>query len=113
MINKIIGNIGEEVAINYLKAKKYKILHKNYTNKIGEIDIICFKDNYTIFVEVKNRRTFKFGRPIEAVDKRKQHKISMVALLYMQHNKILDGNVRFDVIEVCENEVINHVENAF
>lgn len=113
MKSKTLGNIGEQVATKYLQDKGYKIICNNFTNKIGEIDIICKRDDYTIFVEVKNRFTYQFGRPMFAVDKRKQHKIRMVALAYMQKQKLLDDNVRFDVVEVNENEVINHIENAF
>lgn len=61
--NKIVGNVGETWAQNYLKKKKYKILEANYKNLIGEIDIIAkFKDTY-VFVEVKTRATSEFGLP--------------------------------------------------
>ena len=45
--NRIKGMIGEEQAIKFLKKKKYKILERNYKNKVGEIDIIAL-DNPSI-----------------------------------------------------------------
>lgn len=110
--NKIEGTGGEILAVNFLKKKKYKILETNFSNHVGEIDIIAEKDGVIVFVEVKRRQTLQFGRPIEAVDTRKQNKIRKVAEIYlMLKNKSL-ADVRFDVIEILGDE-INHVENAF
>lgn len=111
-LNKIKGNIGEELATNLLKKKKYKILERNYKNKIGEIDIIAEKDGVIVFVEVKERATLAFGRPIEAVDERKQNKIRRTAELYLMSKRKNWADVRFDVVEILGDE-INQIENAF
>ena len=110
--NKIEGTGGEILAVNFLKKKKYKILETNFSNHVGEIDIIAEKDGVIVFVEVKRRQTLQYGRPIEAVDTRKQNKIRKVAEIYlMLKNKTL-ADVRFDVIEILGDE-INLIENAF
>ena len=110
--NKKTGNLGEIKATAYLKRQKYKILENNFQNKLGEIDIIAEKGGVIVFVEVKTRLTYKYGEPIEAVDYRKQNKIKKVAEIYLMiKNKSL-SDVRFDVIEVLDNN-INHIENAF
>ena len=71
--NKIVGNIGESMAIFYLQKNKYKILDTNYKTKFGEIDIIAKDaDDRIIFVEVKARNTARFGYPREAVTTQKQ-----------------------------------------
>lgn len=112
MKNKIEGDGGEILAANFLKAQKYKILQTNYRNKIGEIDIIAQQGKTIVFVEVKRRSTLQYGRPIEAVDTRKQNKIRKTAEIYLMLNKQTLNDVRFDVIEILDEE-INHVENAF
>lgn len=112
MNNKITGGIGEADAYFYLKNKGYEIIDTNYTNKLGEIDIIASKNSYTIFIEVKYRTTLKFGYPREAVTLKKQHKIRQVATLYLMKKHKLDSSVRFDVIEI-NGENIVHIENAF
>lgn len=110
--NRNKGIVGEIWATNYLKKQKYKILETNYSNKIGEIDIIAEKKGVIVFFEVKRRLTGMYGRPSEAVDKRKQAKIKTVAEMYlMMHNKFYN-DVRFDVIEMFDDK-INHIENAF
>ena len=39
--NKIIGNLGEDLAAQYLQKQGYEILERNWGSKWGEIDIVC------------------------------------------------------------------------
>ena len=107
-----LGKKGESQAVYFLKQKGYKILKTNYANKIGEIDIICKFKEEIVFVEVKTRTTEKFGLPREAVTEYKQNKIRLAATLYLQANNMLDQKVRFDVLEVLDEE-INHIVGCF
>ena len=61
--NKIEGDRGEILAVEFLKKKGYKVVETNYTNKLGEIDIIALDKKTLVFVEVKCRSTLAFGRP--------------------------------------------------
>jgi len=118
--NKILGSFGEEAAVEYLKKKNYKIIERNHKNSYGELDIIARFKKDIIFVEVKTRRSDKFGKPYEAVDYYKQKKITGAAKAYLYKNKLYDVNVRFDVVEVYgavtesgfELDKIIHIENA-
>lgn len=110
--NKIKGDIGEIKACEYLKKHRYKILEKNYKNKVGEIDIIAMKKKILIFVEVKQRQTLEFGRPSEAVNEAKKHKIIKTAESFLKAYAGKYWGCQFDVIEVLGDE-INHIENAF
>ena len=112
--NKIIGDMGEKLAQNYLKRKGYKILDCNFKNHIGEIDIVCFdKSTKTyVFVEVKTRNDLKYGLPREAVGIYKQNKIKTVAQSYMISHDIYNQKIRFDVVEIIDKDV-THIENAF
>ncbi len=111
-MDKILsGKDGEEKACNYLKSKKYKILERNYRCIYGEIDIIA-KDNDTlVIIEVKYRKTAKYGKGYEAVTYTKQQKIIRTAEYYI-NDKHIKMPVRFDVISIDDNE-ITHIENAF
>ena len=115
---KSIGDIGENYAERYLKRKRYKVLERNFKNKLGEIDIICSKGDFLCFVEVKSRSSLNFGSPIDAVNYHKQKRIINGAKYYIMKNKISKMNIRFDVIEVFMNKdhkpvSLNHIENAF
>ena len=110
--NKIEGTGGEILAANFLKQQKYKILQMNYSNKIGEIDIIAQDRKTIVFVEVKRRQTLAYGRPVEAVDMRKANKIKKVAEIYLMLEGKSESDVRFDVVEIIGDD-INHIKNAF
>ncbi|MBS4536066.1 YraN family protein [Clostridium sp. D2Q-14] len=112
--NRNKGNYGEQTAIEYLLNKDYKILEKNFTTKIGEVDIIAKDNDIVVFIEVKLRRNSKYGYPFEAVDYKKQKKIINVAQLYVKYKKLYNTQLRFDIIEVyLDNNYINHISNAF
>jgi len=110
------GAQGEEIAGRYLLKKKYKILERNYRCRYGEIDIIARQKKVLVFVEVKTRRSYAFGSPLEAVSLKKQRAISAVAQKYLQHAGLSSSAARFDVIAVHLNSSspeIEHIENAF
>lgn len=113
MNTKILGTSGEAKAAQFLRDKGYKILATNFSNKVGEIDIVAEDKNFVVFVEVKTRSSKLFGLPCEAVTWRKQQKIRQVSLSYLKSQKILNKvQSRFDVVEIVGDE-IRHIENAF
>ena len=91
-----IAKMGEALAVKHLKARGCKILAQNYRARRGEIDIIVRDGEFTVFVEVKTRRSLKFGVPQAAVTWQKQKQISKVALAYLQSQNLLDAPCRFD-----------------
>jgi putative endonuclease len=101
-LNKIKGNYGENLAIEFLKEKRYEILERNYENKFGEIDIIAKENETIIFVEVKYRENLKFGEGVEAVDFYKRNHIKSVAKLFIMKNHLENAEIRFDVIEILK-----------
>ncbi|NLL62012.1 MAG: YraN family protein [Candidatus Atribacteria bacterium] len=114
---KSIGDSGEELARAYLFKKGYRILEQNYKVSFGEIDIIAEKSNCICFVEVKSRKSNKYGTPEEAITRYKQKKIVKVAQLYIKQKRIKDKYFRFDVIVVVFNNYllkeIKHITNVF
>ena len=110
------GQGGEDEACKHLKAHDYKIICRNYRCRLGEIDIIANKNSNIVFVEVKTRKTLKFGMPAEAVTKAKQAKIHATALHYLQDNHQYYKNFSFDVIEILvdgDTFRLNHIPNCF
>jgi putative endonuclease len=111
-----LGKQGEDSAVDFLAARGFKIITRNYRQKSGEIDIICEDRDSIIFVEVKTRRTAHFGSPLEAVNRRKQQQISVTALDYLSRHGLLDRSARFDVVGVvigADGPEITHIANAF
>ena len=110
------GKRSEDLAAWYLKENGYKIIEQNYRNRMGEIYIIAQEKKTIVFVEVKSRRSIRYGSPKWAVTPKKQRKISMVALYYLKATKQSDAKARFDVVAITSNRdepQIEIVKNAF
>ena len=58
-----LGKIGENLASEYLEKQGYLILERNFACRQGEIDIIAKDEKEFVFVEVKTRKSLKFGYP--------------------------------------------------
>ncbi|MBF0520470.1 MAG: YraN family protein [Nitrospirae bacterium] len=110
MGNLETGKLGEALAEKFLKKSGYKILERNYRNKVGEIDIIAKEGDCIVFVEVKTRQGDTFGMPVEAVNAAKRRKIKSTALMYMKTFKT-EPMVRFDVISVMINDRQNQIQH--
>ena len=107
-----MGGYYEQKAAAFLEKQGLFIIERNFRCKFGEIDLIAGDGKYLVFVEVKYRRTGQKGDPAEAVDYRKQKKISKVAEYYCWKKRKLNQPCRFDVICVLGQE-IRHIEHAF
>ncbi len=111
-----LGQSGESLALQYLQKRGYKLLEKNYRNRIGEIDIIARDGDTLVFVEVKARRSERYGSPRLAITPHKQRKISQTALAYLKYTRQMDCRARFDVVFVKSGGVrpeIELIQNAF
>ena len=96
----VIGKYGEDVAERYLKQKGYRIIKRNFSCRQGELDIIAENNEYLVFIEVKTRSNFLYGKPIEAVGKYKIKHMYKVAKYFLHTQGWENRFVRFDVIEV-------------
>lgn len=117
--HKGTGELGEEVAANFMIARGYRILERNFRCKGGEVDIIARDpgDKSLVFIEVKARRSLSYGVPQLAVTPFKQRQISKAALTWLSKNRLHDTNARFDVIAILLSgdgrHNIEHIMNAF
>lgn len=116
MDKKALGNKGEGFAAEYYKKLGYSITAQNYSCRGGEIDIIAENGEYIIFVEVKTRSSNFLYSPAEAVDLKKQKRLTIAAMKYLAENES-EKQPQFDVFEVyTQNDRIykvHRIENAF
>ncbi|MDD2541264.1 MAG: YraN family protein [Desulfuromonadaceae bacterium] len=117
--NKGTGDLGEEIATNFMLAHGYRVLERNFRCKGGEVDIIARDpgDKSLVFIEVKTRRGLSYGVPQLAVTPFKQRQISKAALTWLAKNRLYDTNARFDVVAILLHtdglHAIDHIKNAF
>ena len=114
--NKILGNIGESVACQYLEKNGYKIIEKNFRISFGEIDIVAKKRDIMIFVEVKSSYRGKF-LPEENITDKKKKKLIQLAKTYLTIKKYKANQFwQIDVIAIeFKNRkrcALRHTKNA-
>ena len=111
--SKRTGLYYETQAAVFLEKQGYQILERNFRCPAGEIDLIAKEGEYLCFVEVKYRSERKTGTPEEAVDAKKQKRISRAALYYLMKQGLGDTTpCRFDVVGIRP-DGIRVTKNAF
>lgn len=93
------GQQAEQIACDYLQQQGLQLITQNYHCRRGEIDLIMCDDDTLVFVEVRARRSDRFGSALESITADKQSRIIATAQQYLQQNR-LQQNCRFDVIAV-------------
>ncbi len=94
----------------------WKILRRNFRAPGGgEVDLVCRDRETLVFAEVKTRRGEELGRPLDAVDRKKQQLIRKGAMHWLRLLEMPDITFRFDVIEVIASDPveIRVIESAF
>ncbi len=110
------GREGEAIAVRYLEKEGYRVVERNYRCVFGEMDIVARDGRTCVFVEVKSRKSERFGDPGLAVDRRKQRKMSSVAMCYLKEKRLLGRPSRFDVVTVLftpQETRVELIRNAF
>lgn len=97
---KKLWDIFELKAIEYLKKKWYDLIKTNFKSYFWEIDIICKKEDITVFIEVKYRSNNNFWKAIESISKQKLLKLKKTIDYFCMINKIDFEKIRFDVITI-------------
>ena len=116
--NKILGNLGENIAQDYLLENQYIIYAKNWRYGRAEADIIALDSQAQclVFIEVKTRKNVVFGYPEDSVTIKKQQLLFELAGEYM-HIHHYEQEFRFDIISIIvgqhKNNQIKHYKDAF
>lgn len=99
-----LGQQGEAIAANYYRQRGYLLLNHNYRTRMGELDLILYKEGTLVFAEVKTRAGKMLAPPASAVDIHKQRRLWLAAQNYLQNSPYSDAPMRFDVVEVMPAE---------
>lgn len=108
-----IGDQAEQQALCFLQEKGFKLIQRNFSIKLGEIDLIGLLDNNLLFVEVKQRASGAVGSALEMLTIKKQQRIRKKAMVFLQrYQKYQHANCRFDVIATTDGK-LEWVQDAF
>ena len=98
--NKNVGNLGEKIAVNYLKNKGYRIIGQNKQISHLEIDILAkFKGKF-VFVEVKSRVNVSFEEIEDGMTSFKLKNLKRAINRYIYHRNIDPDCVQLDFIAI-------------
>lgn len=110
--HRAVGTKYEQAVGYYLQQHGYEILQYNYRCPKGEIDLIAKDGDTLVFCEVKYRKGYAYGNPLEAVGAKKQRRIYQSALFYLMVHRLEQIPCRFDVIGVLGEKLV-HQKDAF
>ncbi|MBB3047089.1 putative endonuclease [Litorivivens lipolytica] len=100
------GNFVEEQTCRWLTQQGVHILERNFRCRSGEIDIIGRHRGFLVFIEVRFRRSNRYGGAAASVDARKQLKLAKAAQFFLlRHRALQNAACRFDVIAVSGKNV--------
>ena len=115
--NRRLGVQGETLAADYLEREGYLIEQRGYRCPAGEIDLVARRGPVYVFVEVKTRRSRRYGLPEESITPRKQAHLIAAAQTYLHDHGAEPAPWRIDVVAVELDpagnvQEIRQIENA-
>jgi putative endonuclease len=96
----LVGAAGEAAALAHLTASGMRVVARDWRCRLGQLDIVCEEAGVLVAVEVKARRSDRYGLPQEAVDRRKQAKLRTLLEAFRQASGRRDQPCRIDVVAV-------------
>lgn len=106
-----LGAEGESLARRYLEETGYAVVDANWRCREGEIDLVAVDGDELVVVEVKTRRSRRYGLAVEAVTEEKHLRLRRLARLWAREHEAHVSGIRVDVIGVewrDDRAVIDH-----
>jgi putative endonuclease len=97
---RALGAAGEAAVARHYEARGYEVLDRNWRRRSGEIDLVLHRDRVLVFCEVKTRSSRAFGIGAEAVTREKRQRLRLLAGAWLEENKVIVRQLRFDVASV-------------
>lgn len=97
---KKLGNWGENLALEYLTDKGYELLERNFHSRYGELDLIMRLGNVPVAVEVKTRRSRKYGFAEYSITKKKVQAIADTMTVYLGKNANFGDAWQIDLVVI-------------
>ena len=95
-MNREVGQKGEAIAARYYRQRGYLLLGHNYRTRMGELDLILYKEDLIVFAEVKTRTGRMLGCACGGGGSVQARRLRRAAELYLQNSPFAEARVRFD-----------------
>jgi putative endonuclease len=100
-----LGEAAEQQACTYLQQQGLRLLARNYQCRFGEIDLVMQQGAVVVFVEVRSRRSNRFGGAAASITADKQRKLWATAQHYLANLPHATPACRFDAITLDGNRL--------
>lgn len=108
------GQAAETLAQRWLEAQGLKLIHRNQHARGGELDLVMRDGDTVAVIEVRQRRSSRFGSAAESVDARKRARIVQATRsLIARQPELARHPIRFDVVAIDGDGRIDWLQNAF
>ena len=97
---RLVGRIGEDVAAEFVTARGWRVLDRNWRNRYGELDLIAAQGRVLVVVEVKTRASRTYTDPVAAVTPQKLSRMQRLIRMWLAENGHGWEQIRFDVISI-------------
>lgn len=95
-----VGRYGEDVAVRHALALGWTVLDRNWRCREGELDLVALDGTELVAVEVKTRRSDRFGHPSLAVTPDKLARVRRLTALWLAAHDVHPASVRIDVVAI-------------
>jgi putative endonuclease len=108
------GAAAEDAALAHLRAAGLQLLARNARYPFGEIDLVMREGATLAFVEVRYRRSARFGGAVASVTRAKRRKLARAAQAWLgAHRAYAQAPCRFDVVAVVPGAGCEWLRAAF
>jgi putative endonuclease len=111
------GAATEAAAARHLASSGLRPVAANAAARFGELDLVMLDGASLVFVEVRYRRSDRYGGGAASVDARKRRRLVLAARQFLAaHPRYREAPCRFDVVEASgdpDAPVLNWIRDAF
>jgi putative endonuclease len=111
-----LGRRAEGLTADYLLARGWRVLDRNWRFHHKELDIVAERDGVVAFVEVKARGPGMWGHPLQAITAAKRRELTVAARGWIARRGRRGQSYRFDaavVVESKDRTTVEYFEDAW
>ena len=106
------GRRAEALAARFLERQGLVVVARNVACRGGELDLVCREGDTLVFVEVRLRRSGRFGGAAASITAGKQRRVISAAAHYLATHGKTQSPCRFDCV-LLDGERIDWLRDAF
>ncbi|MCL4866227.1 MAG: YraN family protein [Gemmatimonadales bacterium] len=113
----VLGHEGEEDAVAYFESHGWRIEARRFRLGHHDLDLVVRRGTQVAFVEVKTRKSRRYGTVLEALGHKQRRSLTRLAQVWVQRHGRPGDSYRFDLIgiDVLTEGLgrVTHVEDAW